>query len=325
MPEVANINNVVQFGLETTIGTSIAAGKLMQGMMVEIGPEVEISTYRPSGGKFETVAALDREWTSADLSGPITYTELVYPLSSVLKKVTPTGAGAAKTWVLAPAQTQADTVASFTVETGSAVRAQKFSYGLVTDLELTFSTQGNELKGSMIGKAMTDGIAMTGTPTALTLLPVLPKDVSVKLADTQGTLTAATANLRVVSVGWKVGNRFGPVWVLNNSTSWAAHVELPIDLECTLRVQADTEGNALFTTMRSGATKWMRIGCVSDSLAEAAIPYSLQIDTACKVTGVSKFEDEDGVKVIEWTMGGFYDSVAGFATQVTLVNVSTAL
>lgn len=325
MAEVSTINRVVQIGLETTIGTSIAAGKLLQGMMIEVGPEVEVSTYRPSGGKFETVASLDREWSSADISGPITYTEIIYPLSSMLKKVSPTGAGTSKTWVLAPAQTAADTIATFTVELGSAVRAQKFSYGIVTELELTFSTQGNEVKGSMIGKAMSDGITMTTTPTALTLLPVLSKEVSVKLADTQGALTAASALLRVVSVGWKMGNRFGPVWVLNQATDWAAHVELPIDLECTLRVQADAAGLALLTTMRAGATKFMRIGCVSAELAETAIPFSLQIDTACKVTGVSKFEDEDGQEVIEWTMGGFYDVTWTKATEITLVTTVAAL
>src|SRR5687768_10911506 len=108
MAERATINQVTQFGLETTPGTEVNAGKLMSALAVEFGPEVEISRYRPSGGKFETVASLDREWVGAALSGPITYTEIIYPLASVLVKPTPTGAGAAKTWTFTVAQTAAD-------------------------------------------------------------------------------------------------------------------------------------------------------------------------------------------------------------------------
>lgn len=325
MAENASINKVIQFGLETVAGTAVAAPKLMTALSVELGPEIEVSRYRPSGGKFETTASLDREWIGADLSGPITYTEIIYPLASVLVKPTPTGAGTAKTWVFKPLHTAADTIATYTVERGGAVSAVEFSYGLVTELSLEFSTSGNELSGAMIGKAMTTGITMTAGPTSIALIPVEMKHLSVKLADTAATLTAAPKLGRVVGASWSIANRFGPVWVLNESTSWAAHVELPIELECTLRMQADAEGIALLTTMRAGSTKFMRIDAIHTLMAEAAIPYSIQIDTAGKVVGVSRFEDEDGQDVIEWTMGGFYDPTFAGATSVTVVNTLTAL
>lgn len=325
MAERATINQVTQWGVETVLGTEVNANKLMSALMVEMGPELESSRYRPSGGKFETIIVPNREWTGAGISGPITFTEIIYPLNSVLQKVTPTGAGTPKTWTMAPAQTQADTIASYTVEMGSAVRASLFTGAIVTALDLEFSTQGCELSGEMWGGAMQDGITMTATPTALALKPVLPKHVSVYLADTQAGLDAADPLLRVVSAGWSVGNRFGQVWVLNGATDPAAFVELPIDLGARLRLQADAEGMGLLTTMRTGATKFMRILAESEEEVDTGAPYMLQIDTAVKVADVSRFEDEEGQMVLQWDFGGVYDSVWGKATEATVVNALATL
>jgi hypothetical protein len=296
----------------------------MSAMMVEMGPEVEISRYRPSGGKFETVTSLDREWTSGTISGPVTYTEVIYPLSSILKKVTPTGAGAAKTWSFSPAQTAADTIATYTIEVGSAARAQLLTYGLFTEFGMSFSTQGSEISGALIGKAIQDNITMTATPTALSLLPVNAQEVSVKVADTQAGLTGASALTRVVSASWNIANRFGPVWVLGSS-SFAAHVELPIEGTVTLRQQADAAGWAFLTTMRDSATKFIRITAVSPLEIEPGDNYVIQIDSACRVVDVSSVEDEDGVAVIEWTAGIVWDSTWTKATEVLVTNALTAL
>lgn len=325
MAEVASINRVTQWGSETTAGTEVDATKLMQAMTVDFGPEVEVSRYRPSGGKFETVSSLDREWTGADLSGPITYTEIIYPLSSILKKVNPTGAGTPKTWTFSPAQTAADTIATYTVEVGSSVRAQLMTYGIVTELELSFSTQGNTLSGAMIGRAIQDNITLTASPSALALLPVLTKDISVKTASAQGSLTAATPLARVISASWAIRNRFGPVWVLNQSTSWAAHVELPIEGEITIRQQADAEGMGFLNNLHDGSTVFIRIGATSAIEVDTGVPYSIRIDAACKVVGSSRFEDEEGQTVIEWTLGIVYDATWTKATEVTVVNALTAL
>jgi len=54
-------------------------------------------------------------------------------------------------------------------------------------------------------------------------------------------------------------------------------------------------------------------------------PYQLTIDTACKVTNVSEFSDEDGVFAIEWEMTGVHDATWGKATSITLVNTLVSL
>jgi hypothetical protein len=319
MAERASIFQTVQIGVETTAGVSVAASKKLQSMMIEPGPQAEIASYRAMGSKFPSLAALGKEWTEANVGGGLTYTELIYPLSSVLKAVSPTGT-TVKTWTFSPATSAADTVKTFTVEQGSSERAHKFVYGLFTSLGMKFSRDGSELSGSMLGAAITDGITMTATPTTIDLIPVLPTQVKVYLADTYAGLTGATALARAMSVEWNISDRFGPVWALNGATTWAAFVETEPKLEVKLLMEADAEGMALLATMRSGATKFVRIEAVGATIGAGPDTLKLTVDTACKVTEVDPFSDEDGVFAIGWTLSGFHDGTWGKATEVVVIN-----
>jgi len=323
MPDRASIFQVVQVGVETTPGTSVAASKRLQSMTIEPGPKVDIKTYRASGSKFSSIAALGKEWTEATIGGGLTYSEIVYPLSSIVGAATPTGT-TAKTWVFAPSTSAPDTAKTFTVEQGSSVRAHKYTYGLFTALGMKFSRDACEIDGSMLGSAMTDGITMTSSPTYVELVPVLPTQVSIYLADTAAGLDSATALGRAMSAEWNLSDRFGPVWVLNGSTTWAGFVETEPSLDVKLMVEADAEGMALLSTMRAGSTKFVRILAVGAEIS-TGVNYTLKIDTACKVTDVDPFSDEDGVFAIGWNMKAFHDSTWGKATQITVINQVASL
>ncbi len=325
MAERASIFQTVQIGVEVTPGTSVAAGKKLQSMIIEPGPKAEIKSYRSMGSKFPALAALGKEWTEASVSGGLTFSEIVYPLSSVIKTVTPTTASGATTWAFAPATSAADANKTFTVEQGSAERAHKFTYGLFTALGMKFTRDECSLSGSMMGSAITDSITLTSTPTSIELVPVLPTQVKVYLADTQAGLAGAAALTRAISAEWNISDRFGPVWVLNGATTWAAFVETEPKLEVKLMLEADAEGMGLLATMRTGATKFVRIQATGAQIGAGPATYLLTVDTACKVTDVDPFSDEDGVFAIGFSMSGFHDATWGKATEITAVNATTAL
>lgn len=325
MAERASIFQTVQIGVESAYGTGVAANRKLTGLSIEPGARVEIETFRAAGMKYKTVAALNKEWTEADLSGPITYTEMVYLLNSLMKSVaTPTGAGAAKTWVFDVLSAAADTVKSFTVEQGSSERAHSFAGGLVTGLNLEFSREGCELTGTLIGKAMTDGITMTVTPTEVALKPVMAPQVTVKTAATQAGLTGASALTRVLSCSWALTDRFAPLWALNASNDFPATVEIEPTLECKLKVEADAAGMAYLPNLRAGSTVFMRIGAAGEAISGGG-NYAMTIDTACKVSDIAPFEDSDGVFAVEYTLTGVHDATWTKATSITLINEMTAL
>src|SRR6516162_8481391 len=130
MPDRSSVSQLVQIAPEVTPGTALPATKRLQSMMITPSPKVTVAQFRPSGYKYNTLAILGKEWSESAVTGNATYDELVYPLSSILTTVTPTTTGTTgKKWDFVPATYAPDTPTTFTIEHGSSVRADRFSYG----------------------------------------------------------------------------------------------------------------------------------------------------------------------------------------------------
>jgi len=224
MTERASIFQGVQIGVESTPGTSVAANKKLQSISIEPSIKAEVKTFRPMGSKFPAIAALGKEWSESKISGQPTYDELTYIFASLVSYAAPTGT-TEKTWTFAPMSDNADTVKTYTVEQGGSVRAHKFTNGIITGVTLKFGREEISLDGTMIGTALQDNITMTANPTTIPLVPVLPTQVKVYLADIAVGLTGATALTRPISVEWSLTDRFGPLFVLNGSTSFVTTLE----------------------------------------------------------------------------------------------------
>lgn len=320
----SSIFQTVQVGVESTPGTEVAADRALTALMIEPGPKVDISKYRAMGWKVPSVSSLNKEWVEADLSGAITYNEIVYPLASLMGTQSGVLGTTAYNWTFNMNPNSEDTPATFTVEQGSSLRAHQFTYGLVTSLGLKFSRDGNELSGTMLGQALEDGITMTATPTVLSLVPVQPTEVTVKLADTYAGLTAATPLSRAMEVNVNIDNRYGPLYSLNGDTSWIQPVELEPGLKADLLMEANAEGMALLTTMRNGSFKFMRVTGTGANI-DTGEPYLLQVDTALRVMDVSKFEDNQGVYAIRWNFEMFYDATWGDFLEIAVRNTLATL
>lgn len=326
--ERATVFQTVQVGLESTPGTGVAAGKVLQAVDLVAGIDGTFFKFTPRGQKFLTVVAPGKEWVTAKISGPATYNEIIYWLSSILVLVTPSSdTSNGKLWRITPAHNAADTRATFTVQQGSAVRAQEFEYGLVTEFGVEYDRDKVEFSGTLLGQALKDGATMTGTPTAIAVMPVLPSEVSVYLADSAAGLAGASASTRVLKCGWKIGNRSAPLWTLNAAAAdFAANVETKPDITAHLLVEADSNGMGLLTNMRAGSSKWLRIKAINSTELDSGKPYLFQVDMCVKLSGKPKeFSDEDGVYAIDWNLEAAYDTTGAYAIQVLVRNALSAL
>jgi hypothetical protein len=329
----------IQIGVEGTAtpGTAATATRELAALSVEPSVQVEIDAFRPMGKKFSTVTALGKEWSEASLSGRATYTEIVYPLASVVSRINPVVGtaltnGTAYVWSFSPRSSVADNPATYTIEQGdTTVRAHRMTYGTVTELGISFSRDAIELSGAMIARQLEDGITLSGggtTATQVALVPVLPTDVSVYIGTSPTHLNSATALTRALSAEWKLGDRFGPIWTLDaRENSWAGLVETEPNLEVSLTVEADAAGMALLPLARSGETRFLRVEALGGSVPGTNLRYRLTVDTAFKVSDVGEFSDEDGLYALEYTLKGVSDSTywGGTATVVTVVNEISAL
>lgn len=327
MPERSTITQTIQIGVESTPGTSVAASKRMQSWGLEPNIETEIDQFRPAGWKYVALTSLGKEWVTAPITGRGTYTELIYLCSSVLDTATittPGGGTTSRNWQFISDTFNDDAPKTFTVEHGSSVRADKFTYGLVSEFGMTFNRQSVEVTGSMIGRALTDGITLTAAPTSVALIPILPTQVSVYLNATSGTL-GTTKLTRAIAAEFNIGNRFNPVWVLDAAQNpFVAHIEAEPDFTVGLTLQADSSGMAFLSNMRSGDPLFIRIEAIG-GLIEGAIPYEATFDFAVKMVDPDGFEDQDGVYAFNYNFVGYHDSTWGKAMDINIVNAISAL
>lgn len=319
------IYNLTQLGVEVTAGTAVAATKRFTTLEWTPSIRPEVDTYRASGYKFPTVAALSKEWGEWSFSGPLTYTEAIYIFSSLIKVATPSGAGADKTWVFDPNSTASDTRKTYTLEHGNSTYAVESAYTLVSGCTLEFSRDAVTMSGTAISKALTEEITMTTLTSAaeIAVVPVLPTQVTVKFADAQSGLAGASALSLPFAATWQMENVSGPVWPLNGSTSFAEMVDTVPTVTGSVRLAVDAAGMALLDNLRDGSTKFMRIGATGATLGGSN--YGLTLDVAMKITDPREFRDEAGVYAVEWGYEITHDSTWGKGTSLTLVSSLTTL
>lgn len=328
MAENATIAQGVQIGVEATSGTSVPANKLLKYIGFDLDPEINFNRFRAMGSKFASAITPGQDLTTFTLSGAGSYSEIIYALNSnLVTGVISTVETSGRQHVFTPAIRSEDAVKTYTIENGGTVRSGKATYGIVSDLELTFNrTDGVTVGGGGFAQNFQDNIALTGSPTAIEEAPILPTHIDVYADDTFAGI-GVTKLTRDFNVVWRSNGRFGQVWPLNSTlASFAAHVEQEPTVQLELTAEYDTQGATFFTQARAGSTKYIRVKATSTVLAGATtIPYSLTIDFAGKISAMGGFDDNDGVRVVNWTLDAVDDTTAGFAHKVTAVNKVAAL
>ncbi len=316
------VNQLAQIGLEATKGTAVAADVKLATTMITPKIEADIQTFRPSGNKFNTVAALHKEWTTASIEGQLNFNEITFFLASLIDNVTPSTASGETTWTFVPTSEGADDPATFTVEYGASDRADELAYGLVTDMTMSFSRSAGSseasMSGTMIGRALSDDITITGALSPATLTPVTTDNVALYLDNSAANL-GNTALDCAFSVEWNLTNRWGVKWCLDGNNYWSEHVHLVPELSITLLLEADDTGMGLLAHMRNEATRFLRVEATGATIDSN--PYRMTIDTAVKVAQApDPFSDQDGVEAIQWNLLAFHDETWGQAAEVELLN-----
>jgi hypothetical protein len=330
MPELATVAQTVQIGKETTPGTGVAAGKLLQYIGFDLDPQIDMVAFRPMGSKVNSAVLPGKDFTNFTIAGQGSYSELVYVLNSLLKDVTPSTVDTTgKSWLYEPAARTEDTKARYTIEQGSATRAGKTTYGTVIGAELTWNrTDGVTISGAGWGQQYQDAITITPGPTTIEEAPILPTHLNVYVNDTFGAI-GTTKLTRDFNAVWRCNDVVGQVWPLNSANaSFASDVELAPTVQMELTAEADSAGMGFLTAARAGSVKYIRLEAMSTVLAGAATAfYKVWIDGAMKVSAVGGFDDSDGVKVVNWTLDAVTDSTfsATAYQRITVVNKVAAL
>lgn len=303
MSERATVFEDTILGMEVVPGTSVAVTKRMTAMGIAATPDVTTRRFRPRGRKLDTLVIPGKRMTNAEIEGAGTFHDPVYALSSIFGKPTPIlvpTATAVWDWTFVTLPAAPDVPQTFTVESGSTVRAAKFTHGLFTEYGMEMNSDEVNVSGAMIGQVYTDGVAKTTVGvTATGDTPIIPDDTDVFLDTTFGAI-GTTKLLRALGANWNIASKYNPLWVMNSANpSWVAPVETPPDLTLTMTLEADAAGMAILTALETGVTRWVKI-FNQGPIIESTFRYEFEVLMAARVEAVNSLGDNDGVYAVEW-------------------------
>lgn len=170
MPERANVLQRTQIGVETTPGTAVAATKRLGGLSIALQPAGNILNFAPMGSKFDTIAALGREWATLTGQGYASYLDMPYLLAGLIRYAAPAqqGGSAAYLWTATPQATAEDVTKTFTVEQGevaSGGRASRVAYGQFMGAKWSWDRDGVNVSLQGIARSIEDDVPLSTSAT----------------------------------------------------------------------------------------------------------------------------------------------------------------
>jgi hypothetical protein len=297
-----------------------------------LGPNADVSTYRPTGRKYSSTQIENTEWVDGTMSGTLDYNGIIYALAGIMGSVTPVAhlaSATAKDWVFTPPVTGSIVPQTYTIEQGDSVRAHKTTYALFTDFDYKGDRKtGITCSGKLLCQALTDGITMTASPTAVALAPLAGKHVNFYL-DTTSAGLGTTQLLKVLDIEYSFGGVYGPFYPFNRANiGWTAHVDMAPKTTIKLLMEADSVGMTELTNLQTGSTQFLRVsgqGLQIASDGPGNIFNTFQHDMALKVVKPNPFSDKDGVFAEQWEFEVVEDATWGKSQMVTVTNLLTAL
>lgn len=330
MSDNPSINQILQGGVESTLFTAVAATKRFRSFGFEVDPQTEVDEYVPDGNIFPSSEALTQEWTEAEMSGVLTYTEIVYALTNAFGPATittPGGGTNSRDWKWTIQPNALLVPKGFTYEKGNSVYAVRMIGAIMNALNIGWKrTDRIEIGGSVLAKALTIGHTMTtiGASPTVPLIRVLPQQVSVKTTTTWAGLGAASVLTRAFEAEISLDGFFNPIWPLNASVSGHdGYVPVKPDSDFSLQLMANATGMAFLTNLRNGDLVYNRVEAIGP-IIEAAITYKVRIDITSQVKDVDSFDDNDGIYVIPYVFSPVDDGTNP-AIEITVTNALTAL
>lgn len=330
MPEVSSIFSGSQIGAEVTSGTSVAANRLLRYLAYEPSIDLTFNRFRPQGQLVASAITPGMDSTGWGLNGQGTYSELIYPFSGLWGTVTPTVVEVTgQRWAWTPAARSEITPKTFTVETGSSLRAQRATYVTQTGIELTFNrSDGIAVSGDAFGQQIQDNITLTASPTQLEDKPILPTHLDVYVDATSAGL-GTTKLTRDFNAVFRYTDARTPVWPINSTlASFGSDVQTEPTVQIELTVAADSQGMGFLTNARAGDTRYIRLSAVSpENAGNTTAKYDLLINMAGKISAINAFDDNEGVKVLSYTFDAVFDAAwgSGQFLNVQYTNKTAAL
>lgn len=322
----SEVAQTTQIGVESVEGTAVAANKRLLSLSIMPTADGTFSTFRPSGSKVPSLVVMGKSFTTAPYTGKLTYTDVVYLLASGVNYAAPSGS-ASYTWTAEPDDSDVNTLKSYTVEWGDSAAAYKAAGLRVNEFGYKINRETADISGNFIARTFTPDITLTGSPTDISLVPVMPHQVSLYYADSWANLTASPTKMDAgFEWDYKKSNIVSSYWPLDDAlTSFAGLIENALTTTLSVVVAADTASSdftAPYTLahMQAGDTIYLKL-VATGGIIETTNHFKFTHLVALKISAPPKFQTVDNaVRAISWQGTIVHDGTAGKSESFEVVN-----
>lgn len=316
---------VVQLAGQSAEGAVGSSFFLMPNTELDImGAGDDATTHTGSGLNYVGGVSNKRERGLGTYSGPTCFDEDVRIYQSLLEKVTPSGAGTAKTWEWEPEISGADTFQPYTAERGQTGAIEKFLDVVFNSITLRVTDAEATRSGDLLGKEAVPGTAMTASPTTMDSTPT--GDVEWELFHAAD-MTAIAAESNKILTGfeseWNYGPKFVPWTPINRSNrSHAGLVQRKPATGLRMALGFDVSGSdyagpLTLAKKRAGTPTVFRIKGTGPEIVPGT-PYLYVVDLETRILNVP-----GRTRIQEALLGQMWSMVVS-KVRVKLVNKTAA-
>ncbi len=310
----------LQLGQEVTWGTSVAATSILNGLdkMPTITATVKDTIFDEQRGSLVPSYSNAQVATSGqfDLSGYVTFEDILYILNGVFGKITPTGAGP-YSWAAAVPTTAVFSPVAYTMELGDlgVATGVKLTGGLIQQWtiagtqqkEMSFTAKGFG-QSAVFGTTPTAALAYRTTEIALTPETAVYMDPAGTAAGTtiySGQLIDFTLTGDSGLAPFSAGGSKSPV------TFTFAKQQLSLKVSLAYSAALDT---ALQANLLAGKTAIFQLKTTSGTKS-----ITINFSGALK-SDPQYFGDSQGAQMVSLEMDAVYDATDAMYTGITVVN-----
>jgi hypothetical protein len=263
----------------------VPATRRLSAMRLYFSPAMDMKLYRPRGSRAATVTVKNKEWAEGRFEGPLTYTEIIYPLAGLFGITsTAVGTNGAYSHVAQPSASAPDLFKTFTVECGDATSASQTTFATFRTLEINLARDECRITGNTIGQRLQFISALTSGATPVPLVPVTANDISVYLDSTSASI-GTTKLTDVVTCQLQIAEKFRDKWVLDAALpSFKELVDVEYDISVTIAAELNAQMRSIIDALRSNSTptRYLRIQATGPIIG-GSDHYSLRIDLPVKL------------------------------------------
>lgn len=287
-------------------------------------PQFETDPFAASGMEVPSVMILNDDFTNFDVTGRLSYTSLMFVLSSLFGAPTTTpvsgGTGAYDHEWTYDGKTPIQPV-SFAVDYGVATSLRRTLGVVFNNFTAGVNRGALEFGSGAFGKDLNVTTAPDMTATDIPAKPIFPLHFDVYAEDSWAdAMTGVTKLLALYNYSLGIGDRLERSRPINSSRS-SDNVYIREEQEHTisLRMGADAAGEGMLSNIRNGALKFVKAIATGQQIATGA-NYEFEAITAMLLSGTDGYDTESGIHVLTWNARIARDDTSGNAAYFRLRN-----